>query len=126
MTTSTKICPHCNQEMKTDYISIEKDKFRIYEWDKPIKDFPMPEGYELAEERDFVDLYDDDKVELEKYPIFYFTKNRSKKNIKNGWGLSWLYLGRDLYLCSDDDYLADSNDGGRVVLVRNQTRVARK
>ena len=66
MTTPTKICPNCNQEMKTDYISIEKDKFRIYKWDKPVKDFPMPEGYELIEERDFIDLYDNDKIELEK------------------------------------------------------------
>jgi len=124
--TNNKICPNCNQEIRTDFISIEKDKFRIYKWDKPIKDFPMPKGYELAEERDFVDLYDNDKVELEQYPVIYFTKNRSKKNIKNGWGLSRLYLDRDLGLGSPSGFLADSDGSGRVVLVRNQTRLVRK
>ena len=124
--TNNKICPNCNQEMKTDFISIEKDKFRIYKWNKRVKDFPMPKGYELAEERDFVDLYDNDKIELEKYPVIYFTKNRSKKNIKNGWGLSWLCLGGILGLVSGSGSLAGSGDGGRVVLVRNQTRLVRK
>ena len=118
MTTSTKICPHCNQEIRTDFISIEKDKFRIYKWNKRVKDFPMPKGYELAEERDFVDLYDNDKIELEKYPVIYFTKNRSKKNIENGLGLSRLYLNRNLNPNSSSDSLAYSNDDGRVVLVR--------
>jgi len=118
MTTPTKICPHCNQEMKTDYISIEKDKFRIYKWDKPVKDFPIPKGYELAEERDFIGFYDNDKIELEKYPVIYFTKNRSKKNIKNGWGLSRLCLYWDLGLNSSYDILADSCDYGRVVIAR--------
>ena len=126
MTTSTKICPHCNQEIKKDFISIEKDKFRIYKWDKSVKDFPIPEGYELAEERDFIDLYDNDKIELEKYPVIYFTKNKSKKNIKNGLGLSRLYLYWYLGLDSNLSYLAGSDDNGRVVLVRNQTRLVRK
>ena len=132
MTTSTKICPHCNQEIlvnqtsKKDFISIDNDKFRIYKWDKPVKDFPIPEGYELAEERDFIDLYDNDKVELEQYPVIYFTKNRSKKNIKNGWGLSRLFLDRNLYLNSPSGDLAVSVDDVRVVLVRNQTRLVRK
>ena len=127
MTTPTKICPNCNQEIlvnqtsKKDFISIEKDKFRIYKWNKPVKDFPMPKGYELAEERDFIGFYDNDKIELEKYPVIYFTKNRSKKNIKNGWGLSRLFLDRYLDLNSYYDYLALSYADGRVVLGRNQT-----
>ena len=35
----------------------------------------------------------------------------------SGSGLSWLYLDRDLYLYSRNDYLASSDVGGRVVLV---------
>ena len=124
--TNNKICPNCNQEIRTDFISIEKDKFRIYKWDKPVKDFHMPKGFQLIEERDFIDLYDNDKIELEKYPVIYFTKNRSKKNIKNGWGLSRLFLDRNLYLNSPSGDLAVSVDDVRVVLVRNQTRLVRK
>jgi hypothetical protein len=42
----------------------------------------------------FIDLYDSG-FETEKHPVVYFTKNRSKLNIKNGLGLSGLVLDRD-------------------------------
>ena len=98
-----------------DFIEIKN--FRIYKWSKPVKDFKFPKGFRLAEEREFIDLYDSG-FEIEKYPIIYFTKNRSKLNIKNGWSLSWLCLYGDLVLGSYDSNLANSGDSGRVVCVR--------
>jgi len=48
--------------------------------------------------------------------------NKSFKGNRQLWarnsGLSGLYLSRDLYLYSNNDYLADSNDDGRVVCMR--------
>jgi hypothetical protein len=121
MTTSSKTCPKCGQEINNDYLEIKDGKktFRIYEWDKSLEDFPMPKGFRLAEEREFIDLYDNDKINLEKYPVIYFTKNRSKKNVKNGWGLSRLFLDNDfLYLVSYNDILTYSYVNGRVVIVK--------
>ena len=103
------------QEETKDFIEVKG--FRIYKWSKPVKDFPMPKGFELAEEREFIDLYDNG-FKIERYPIIYFTKNRSKLNIKNGWSLSRLFLYRSLDLDSYNGDLADSDDDGRVCLKR--------
>ena len=102
-----------------DFIKVKFEKliFRIYKWNKPVKDFTMPKGFRMAEEREFIDLYDSG-FEMEKYPVIYFTKNRSKLNIKNGFNLSRLYLYRDLYLVSYNDDLANSNGDCRVVCVK--------
>jgi len=108
-------CPHCNKEVgEQDFIEV--NNFRIYKWSEPIKDFKIPKGWRLAEEREFIDAYDNSLIKLEKYPVIYFTKNRSEKNIKNGWGLSGLYLSSYLNLISNNDILANSDDDGRVVL----------
>ena len=98
---------------------IEAGNIRIYKWSEPIKDFPMPKGFRLAEEREFIELYDSG-FEIEKYPVIYFTKNKSKLNIKNGWALSRLYLSRGLGLYSYDGNLANSNDDGRVVCIKEK------
>jgi hypothetical protein len=113
------ICPHCQKEINEDFIEAKLGKltFRIYKWDKPVKDFKIPKGWRLAEEREFVDLYDSG-FKIESYPVVYFTKNRSKLNIKDGWSLSRLCLSRSLNLYSDNDNLADSNDDGRCVIVK--------
>ena len=103
-------------EQKCDFIEVKN--FRIYKWSKPVKDFIMPKGFRLAEEREFIDLYDYSGFEIENYPVVYFTKNRSKLNIKNGWSLSRLYLDRDLNLYSIGGNLAYSDDDGRVVCVK--------
>ena len=105
------------QEQENDFIEVKN--FRIYKWSKPIKDFSIPKGFRMAEEREFVDLYDSG-FKIEKYPVIYFTKNRSKENIKNGWSLSRLCLNWDLNLDSSDDNLANSYDSGRVVLVKEK------
>jgi len=96
-----------------------KKEFRIYKWEnKPFKYFPMPKKFDWCEYSDFIYLYDNDLIELEIYPVYYFTKNQSKKNIKNGWNLSRLYLGRDSYLVSSYDSLASSSSYGRVCICR--------
>lgn len=107
-----------DEELSKDFIEADKGRIRIYKWSRQVKDFPMPKGFELIEERDFIDLYDNDLIKLQKYPVIYFTKNKSKKNVKVGWSLSRLCLYSDLDLYSNVSYLADSNDYGRVVIVR--------
>ena len=107
------------QEQGKDFIEVKN--FRIYKWSKPVKDFVIPKGFRMAEEREFIDLYDSG-FNIEKYPVIYFTKSRSKLNIKNGWSLSWLCLSRLLGLGSDGDSLADSNVNGRVVLVKGDLK----
>ena len=109
------------QEQEKDFIEV-KD-FRIYKWAKPIKDFPMPKGFQMAEFQEFVDLYDNDLIELEKYPVKYFLKHYSKKQQKKEWCLSGLYLGRNLVLGSDNDDLAYSSVNGRVVVHRISKKV---
>jgi len=111
-------CLHCNKEIgELDFIEVKN--FRIYKWSKSVKDFPMPKGFRLAEEREFIDLYDSG-FKIEKYPVVYFTKNRSKLNIKNGWSLSGLCLNRFLDLGSDLDSLAYSIGDGRVVCIKEK------
>jgi len=108
-------CKECGHEIETeDYIKVIckklKKEFRIYKWeDKKFKDFPMPKGFNWAEIFDFVYLYDNDLIELEKYPVYYYLNKISKKNNKSG--LSRLYLDRDLNL-------GYSNSDGRVVISR--------
>ena len=96
---------------------IEVKNFRIYKWSKPVKDFVFLKGFRLAEEKEFIALYDSG-FKIENYPVVYFTKNRSKLNIKKGWSLSGLCLDRDLNLYSYYDDLADSDDDGRVVCIK--------
>ena len=109
-----------SKEQEKDFIEV--GTFRIYKWeDKPVKDFVIPKGWRIAEEREFIDAYDNSLIKLEKYPIIYFTNNRSQKNIKNGGSLSRLYLNRNLNLNSYCDVgLTGSNDDGRVVLVKEK------
>ena len=109
-----------NKENK-EYIEIKCKKlnktFRIYKWEnKKIKDFPMPKGFELAEFNDFNYLYDNNLFEVENYPIEYFVKNWSKKNIKNGWGACGLGRYWDGYWDAGWVGLVSSYAVGRVVI----------
>ena len=105
-------------ENERDFIEIKN--FRIYKWSKPVKEFVIPKGFRMAEFQEFVDLYDNDLIELEKYPVKYFLKHYSKKQQKKEYCLSRLYLNWNLYLVSDNDNLADSDGSGRVVLVKEK------
>ena len=117
-------CKECGHEIETeDYIKVIckklKKEFRIYKWeDKKFKDFPMPKGFNWAEIFDFVYLYDNDLIELEKYPVYYYLNKISKKNNKSG--LSRLCLDRVLNLDLGSSWygLAYSDSGGRVVISR--------
>ena len=109
------------KEKEQDFQKViyNKKEFRIYKWDKPIKDFPIPKGFTISEHSEFVELYDEGKIELEKYPVEYFVKHYSKKQQKKEWCVSWLYLNRYLDLYSWNGNLAYSDDYGRVVVVRS-------
>jgi len=112
-------CKECGHEIETeDYIKVICEKlnkeFRIYKWEnKKFKDFPIPKGFNWASVFDFIYLYDNDLIELEKYPIYYYMNKISKKNRS---GLSGLYLGGGLCLGSLWGGLADSGSGGRVII----------
>ena len=56
-----------------------KDKiFRIYKWEnKPVRDFKYPDGFRMAEFQEFVDLIDNNKVDLG--DNVYFVKHFFKK-----------------------------------------------
>jgi len=109
------------KEKEKDFQKViyNKKEFRIYKWDKPIKDFPMPEGFSMSEHSEFVELYDEGKIELEQYPVEYFVKHYSKIQQKKEWCVSRLYLNGDLGLYSRYEDLAGSDDYGRVVVVRS-------
>ena len=109
------------KEKEQDFQKViyNKKEFRIYKWNKPIKDFPIPKGFTMSEHSEFVELYDEGKIELEKYPVEYFLKHYSKKQQKREWCVSGVYLLSygDLYAWNGD--FADSDDNGRVVVVRS-------
>ena len=105
-------------EKEQDYQKIiyKNKEFRIYKWEnKQFKDFSMPKGFDFAEANEFIELYDNDKIELEVWK-YYITKHISKKQQKKVLGLSWFYLSGDLVLYSSNDVLANSDEGGRVVI----------
>lgn len=100
-----------------------KKEFRIYKWEnKPFKDFPIPKDFKWCKYSDFIYLYDNDLFKIEKYPSVYITENKSNKNIKKGFGVSRLFLGRLLVLFSSDKVLAGSADVGRVVVERKLSK----
>lgn len=99
-------------------IIYKNKEFRIIKWEKkPFKDFPMPKGFDWCEPKDFVELYDNDKIKLEVWKS-YMVKNCSKKNVKKGWALSRFFLGGGSDLDSYDWYLEYSSGSGRVVVSR--------
>jgi hypothetical protein len=107
-------------EKKQDFevIKYKNKEFRIYKWeDKQIKDFKIPNGFDFAEFNDFLELYDNKKVELEVYK-YYYVKHFSKIQQTKEYCLSGLCLGWGLNLGSDNDNLADSDSDGRVVVSR--------
>jgi len=112
-------CPYCNKEINQEYQSFKlgKKEIRIYKWEnKKFKDFPMPKGFDWCEYFDFVELINEEKIELEEYPIYYYTKNQFKKNIKNNWKLSGVYLGWGGGVGSSGGGLRGSCGGGRAVV----------
>ena len=90
------------QEKNNQFITIEHKgkEYRLYIWEnKPIGDLKV-EGFELAEFQDAVELYDNDKLNLEVWkPVF--VKHFSNKQQSRELGLSRLYLSRVLGLNSN-------------------------
>jgi len=113
-----KLQKQLKEQENKDFIEIKVKKLnkiiRIYKWeDKVFKDFIMPKDFNWCEVNDFIYLYDNDLIKLEKYPIYYFCKYINNKHKDK---LSRLYLDGGLDLDSDWDDLASSYSGGRVVV----------
>ena len=108
------------ERLKQDFQKIvyKNKEFRIYKWEsKPIRDFQIPKDFDFAKFNDFVDLYDNKKIELEVWK-YYYVKHFSKIQQTEDYGLSWLYLGGSLYLRSGDVSLGYSSSVGRVCVSR--------
>ena len=114
-------CKCCGAELvEQDFQKIvyKGKEFRIYVWEnKPIKDFQIPKGFDFANFQDFVELYDEKKVELETWK-YYYVKHFSKIQQTKTWRLSRLFLYGDLDLRSSDEYLDGSDSVGRVCVSR--------
>jgi len=106
-----------NQSFQT--IKYNSKEFRIYKWEgKHFGDFQIPKGYDWAEYFDVVNLINEKKLKFTKpWAEVYICKNQFKKN-ENKYPLSGLYLDYDSSVNLDNDYLDNSSDNGRVVLVK--------
>ncbi len=119
------ICPHCNKD--TDNIELFESKVlglditNIQDWDKPYNEIVVPEGYrkikiwelwELLESEERDDFLGEYKG---KYNNFWCEQTNYAK--LNNYS-SRLCLNGNLGVYSDDDELAGSGDGGRVVFVK--------
>jgi len=78
----------------------------------------MPQGFDWCPYFDFVELINKEKINLEEYPIYYYTENQFKINKSNNYKLSRVCLNRYGDVYSDNGNLQYSNDVGRVVLMR--------
>ena len=113
-------CKCCGAEIVEDFEKIiyKNKEFRIYKWEsKPIRDFQIPKGFDFAEFNDFVELYDEKKIELEVWKDYY-VKHFSKIQQKKEYGLSGLCLGRDLNFRSINEDIGSSDSDGRCVVAR--------
>ena len=111
-------CPKCGTEVDYQTIVYKNKEFRIYKWEsKPFRDFPMPKGFDWCEYIDFVELINEKKIELEKYPVEYIVKNQFKTNTKD-YPVSRVCLNGNSNLNSNNWVLDNSNGDGRVVVSR--------
>jgi len=111
-------CKTCGHELEESFL-LGKKEFKFIDWDKPVKDYKIPKGWRIAEYFEFVELYDSGIDLGRPWKFTYFAKNYSKRNIKEGWVLSKLYLDANLSLDSRDVDLTCSSGNGRIVIVRD-------
>ena len=111
-----KVLEEAEKKKSFKEIKYKNKTFRLYLWkNKPIGDLKV-DGFEIAKFKDLIELYDNDKIELEILkPVF--VKHFSKKQQKKEYRFSRVYLDNDLDLYSFNDYLAGSNEDGRVLMV---------
>ena len=120
-----KTCGHEIVAQDFQKIIYKNKEFRVYKWEsKPFKDFICPKGFDFAEFNDFVELYDNKKIELEVWK-YYFVKHFSKIQQTKEYCLSRLYLYGGLDLWSDFEDLGDSVSVGRVCVSRKLKAVGK-
>ena len=113
-----KTCGHEIVAQDFQKIIYKNKEFRVYKWEgKSVRDFQIPKGFDFAEFNDFVELYDNKKIELEVWK-YYYVKHFSKIQQTKEYCLSRLCLDGGLYLGSYDEYLGFSNSVGRVCVSR--------
>jgi len=102
-----------------EIINFDNKEFRIYEWEnKEIGDFEIPNGFRLCKHSEFIELFDNKLIDYPKGKwVYYFVEHYSKRKTKKGL-LSRCYLDYDSDLFSYNSFLSDSNDNGRVVVVK--------
>ena len=102
-------------EQDFQIIKYKGKEYRIYKWeDKPIKDFVCPKGFEMAGALDLIELINEKKL-IGELGCSYFAKKLFEKGY---WDLFGAYLYRGGGWCASDGNLADSDDDGRVVLMK--------
>ena len=100
-------------------IKFGKKVFKIYKWEnKRIRDFKIPKGWDFAKYQDVIDLFDNKIIDYPKEGFReYFCKHYSKRKQKEKL-MSGFFLGRYSNLNSNDRNLENSDDYGRVVIVK--------
>ena len=117
------ICPHCHKETDEEYSEIKFNNklFRIYIWEnKPYGDLinNLPKGFRLSEFQEFNELIESKKIKLAK-ERYYIVKHFNKLQWNKEHYLSRLCLSKDLDIYLYIGCLGNSDDIGRVVLVKD-------
>lgn len=99
-------------------VNYKNKEFWIVEWNDPFKDFPYPKGFKIAEFNDFIELYDNNLIELEMWKG-YFVKHFSKKQQAKEFCLSGLFVNRYSNLNSNSSDLILTNMNGRLIICRD-------
>lgn len=103
--------------MKYKTYNYKNKEIRIYKWEnKPFKDFPIPEGFEIIDFNTFNKLIEKEIIKLEVWK-YYFIKHWNKQMREKGF-MSRVFLYSDGYLCSYYDAIGYSDDSGRMVVIK--------
>jgi hypothetical protein len=95
-------------EKEQDYqkVTYKGKEFRIYKWAGRLGDFKLPNGFNFCPAIDFIKLINEDKIVLDKYPVYYYVRSLFKK-CKDDWSAVYDSGGRLRFGGGWDDH-----DGG--------------
>lgn len=119
-------CKHCGHEIE-EKKTIKMPEFNIeiteiQDWSKPYNEIIAPKGFRKIEVWELWRILDSkyrDKVLGEyKEKSNYFWCEQTEYDKRNNYS-RWLYLSRGLNLGSNNDVLAVSYSGGRVIFCRS-------
>jgi len=92
-----KIIEETEKEQDYQRITYKGKEFRIYKWAEKLGKFKLPKGFNFCPAVDFIELINEDKIVLDKYPVYYYARSLFKK-YKDCWsaiggGGGWLWVG---------------------------------